>query len=345
MKRAHLSLAACLLAAALAVGGLPPQASLARFEFTQAHMGTRFKIILYAKDSETATLASNLAFERIARLDATMSDYRETSELMRLSKRAGEGWIRVSDDLFRVLARSQQLARRTLGAFDVTVGPLVRLWRRARRTEALPERLRLKRAREVTGYRWLHLDRKTHSVRLDKKGMILDLGGIAKGYAADEAIAVLKRAGIRSALVAAGGDIVAGDPPPAASAWTVAIAPLESSAEPPTRFLALTNAAVSTSGDAEQYAEIGGARYSHILDPRTGRALTGHSSVTVVARSGMESDSLATAASVLGPKRGLKLIDQTPGAAALFIQGSGNQIHAFESKHWKSVPISRPEKM
>ena len=311
--------------------------SLARFEFSESHMGTRFRIVVYAATAQAAQVASTAAFERISRLDATMSDYRETSELMLLCKGEPGKEVRLSEDLLRVLVKSQELAERSKGAFDVTVGPMVRLWRRARRTGELPDRQKLAEALESTGYTRLHLDPKERSATLQKSGMFLDLGGIAKGYAADEAMAVLNRHGLKRALVAAGGDIAVGEPPPGTDGWTIAIAQLESVSVPPSRLLVLHDAAVSTSGDANQNVEIGGVRYSHIVDPRTGLALMGRSSVTVVAADCTTSDSLATAASVLGPQEGLRLIDSTKGAAAIFVQAEGSGIRSFESSRWRQI--------
>ena len=163
--------------------------------------------------------------------------------------------------------------------------------------------------------------------------MQLDLGGIAKGFAADGAAQVLSRHGIGRALVAAGGDIVATDAPPGQPGWTVAIAGVEGA---DAGSVSLRHAAVSTSGDAEQFVEIGGVRYSHIIDPRTGRALTGRSSVTVVAADGMTSDSLATAVSVLGSEKGMRLVDATEGAAALLVTAGPAGTNAYESKRWRA---------
>jgi thiamine biosynthesis lipoprotein len=323
------SIATCLVLAAVIVSALTP--SHVRYEFSESHMGTRFGIILYSRDAKTAKRASTAAFECIGRLDAIMSDYRETSELTRVCLEAHKRWVEVSDDLFRALAESQRLAARTGGAFDITAGPVVRLWRHARRTGRMPERERLARALDLTGYEKLRLDEKTRSVRLDKPGMLLDLGGIAKGYAADRAIAVLKQHGIRRALVAAGGDIVVSDPPPGASGWVIA--------NPAGGHFLMRNQAVSTSGDAEQYVEIDGARYSHIVDPGTGFGVTGPGSVTVVAPNGAAADSLATAVSVLGAERGLKLIDATKGAAAMVVQAAGGGPRITESSRWKRCRI------
>ena len=294
-------------------------------------MGTQFNIILYARDANTATRVSNAAFSRIEQLDAIMSDYRATSELMMLCGRSGGEWVKVSAPLFDILARSQELSMVTDGAFDVTVGPVVRLWRRARRTGEMPDQGSLAKAMQLVGYRKLELDKKTRSVRLAKSGMLLDLGGIAKGYAADEAIAVLKQNGIRSALVAAGGDVVVSGPPPGARRWVIGIAPIDRTNEPPKDYLYLSNAAVSTSGDSEQYVEIGELRYSHIVDPRTGLGLTNRICVTVVSRSGTVSDSVATAASVLGSERGFRLINETKGASGLIRQVTPEGIRTLSS--------------
>jgi len=334
----NLAFAALLASAAAGQTSSPSPTGLSRFEFAQAHMGTQFRIVLYARDAEIAAKASTAAFERIARLDATMSDYRETSELMMACKQATRRWVRLSPDLFRILARSQQMARRSGGAFDVTVGPVVRLWRRARRMNALPDAEKLAVARQQVGYRWLRLDARRQAMRLERSGMRIDLGGIAKGYAADAALAVLKAHGVSIALIAAGGDIVAGQPPPGSNGWTVAVRGLSSTDEATMIHLRLANAAVSTSGDAEQFVEIDGARYSHIIDPRTGQALTIRRSVTVVALNGTASDALATAASVLGAARGRRLIDHTPGAAAHIEQMRGDRLLVSESKHWREIP-------
>ncbi|MCS6852317.1 MAG: FAD:protein FMN transferase [Gemmataceae bacterium] len=302
--------------------GQAAEPALERHTFAEPHMGTRFKIILYAPDQATAQQAARAAFARVAELDRIMSDYDAASELMQLCRKAGGPPVRVSEDLFRVLLRAQEMSRRSDGAFDVTIGPVVKLWRRSRKTLRLPEPTALRQALELVGHQRLRLDESTRSVQLLQPGMQLDLGGIAKGYAADAAQQVLRKHGIHRALVAAGGDIVVSGPPPEAPrGWTIGITPLDDDpTTPPKRYLTLQNAAVSTSGDAEQYVEIECRRYSHIVDPRTGIGLVGRVSATVVARDGTTADSLATALVVLGPDKGMPVIDATEGAAALFIR-------------------------
>ena len=158
--------------------------------------------------------------------------------------------------------------------------------------------------------------------------MRLDLGGIAKGYAADEALRVLCTRGIDRALVDAGGDVVIGDPPPGRIGWRIGIAPLEVDGAP-SRYLTLAQSAIATSGDAFQFVEIGGQRYSHIVDPRTGFGLNHRQSVTVRARDGITADSLATAVSVLGPEEGLQLIKATGGARALIVEVVDGNVKEF----------------
>jgi thiamine biosynthesis lipoprotein len=293
---------------------------LDRFEFSEPHMGTKFRIVLYATDEATAKKASRAAFDRVAALDAMLSDYRQSSELMQLCAKAGGPPVKVSEELFFVLAKAEATSRLSDGAFDVTVGPVVQLWRLSRRTQRLPEPEQLAKALALVGWKNVVLDPKERTVKLLKPGMLLDLGGIAKGYAGDEAHKVLKAHGITRALVAGGGDIVVSGPPPGKDGWEIAIRPLlelEGNAGPR---LILHDGAVSTSGDANQHVEIDGKRYSHIVDPKTGIGLVGRMSATVVARDGTTSDSLTKIAAVLGPERGFKLIETVEGASARFIR-------------------------
>lgn len=303
-------------------------------------MGTTFRIVLYATTATQADRAVTAAFTRIAALDARLSDYRESSELSQLTRRAVGRAIPVSPDLFRILDAGQRLAARTDGAFDLTAGPLTRLWRRAHRQIALPSEAELADALAVTGYRKLILNRRARTARVTVPGMQLDAGGIAKGYAADAALAVLQRHGIRRALVAAGGDIRVGDPPPDAPGWEIVLAGLDPERAAPGSPLTLVDRGVSTSGDAEQWVEIDGRRYSHIVDPRTGIGLTGRRSVTVVAANAMTSDMLATAVTVLGPREGIALVDSHPDAAALVgvMSATGEEWH--QSRRWDQTGVS-----
>ncbi len=286
---------------------------LARYAYTEYHMGVDVRLIVYAPDKPTAERACIAAFERFAQLDAMMSDYRPDSELMRLCARAGGPPVPVSPDLFRVLERAQQVAERSDGAFDVTCGPLVALWRQARKTHVLPSVEAITQALALVGWRKMALDTRKHTVRLLVAGMKLDLGGIGKGYADDCAQTTLRQHGITRALVEAGGDIVVSDPPPGETGWKIQTA--SQSKDKPALMLLLANRAISTSGDTEQFVEIGGLRYSHIVDPRTGQALTDRIQVTILAGNGLTSDSLSKVVSVLGREKGEPITHTYPDVA------------------------------
>lgn len=303
-------------------------------------MGTHFQILVYAPDRDTAHKAATDAFARIASLNATMSDYDKASELMRLCAKAGGPPVPVSAELFFVLSRAQEVSRQSDGAFDVTVGPVVKLWRKARKQRKLPDADKLAEARALVGWRNVRLDADQRTVQLLKAGMQLDLGGIAKGYAADEALAVLKKHGLKRALVAAGGDIALGAAPPDAEGWKIAIATLPGEKDPGR--LILHHAAVSTSGDAEQFVEIDGKRYSHIVDPRTGIGLVGRMSATVVARKGIDSDSLTKVVAVLGAEKGVKIIEANEGASARMVRKNGDEFETIVSKRFPKLhPVEK----
>jgi FAD:protein FMN transferase len=316
---------------------------LSRFEFEETHMASPFHIVLYSTGETFARRASRAAYDRIAALNAILSDYDPESELSRLAQSAGSGPVPVSPDLFEVLRRSKEIYERSQGAFDVTIAPVGRLWRRARRDHKLPDPARLAEARSLVGSNNMVLDPNARTVELKKQGMKLDVGGIAKGYAAQAALEVLKKEGVTRALVGGAGDIVVGDSPPDGAGWKVAIAPLEPGKGGPTRVLSLTNAAVSTAGDAERFVVIDGHRYSHIINPSTAVGVEDRASVTVVAPDGATADALETTVYVMGPERGLKLVDDTPGASAIFVRLTPQGIKTFESSRFKRVPLAPPD--
>ncbi|HLW64074.1 MAG TPA: FAD:protein FMN transferase [Gemmataceae bacterium] len=319
----------------LFVPGVARADSPMRFEYEQQHMGTKFRIVLYAANKETADRAAKEAFTRVAELNRIMSDYDPKSELMQLCAQFDQSNhppVKVSPDLFFVLSKGQELAKKSDGAFDMTVGPVVKLWRIARRIQKMPEEKDLAEAKSKVGYQKMELDEKERTVRLLVPGMRLDLGGIAKGYAADEVQAVLKKDGITSALVAAGGDIAVSDAAPNSPGWKIGIEPLTK--DSPQRYLRLHNAAVSTSGDAEQFTLINGVRYSHIIDPKTGLGLSGRRSVTVVAQKGIDSDSMTKAVMILPPKKALELVEATDGAAAMITVLTDKGEEVKTSKRW-----------
>jgi thiamine biosynthesis lipoprotein len=215
-----------------------------RYEFHQTEMAVPLHIVIYAPDNATASLAARAAFARFHELNAILSDYDPESELRRLCDNSSEGKaVRVSDDLWRVLQRSLELSERSEGAFDVTIGPIVRLWRSARHTKELPSPESLAGARKKVGYRYVRLDPRHQTVELLKSNMRLDLGGIAKGYAVDEAMKELRKHGIARMMVEAGGNIGLGDPPPDKSGWRIGVAPPDANS-PPRQYLNLSKVAL-----------------------------------------------------------------------------------------------------
>ncbi|MEE9129749.1 MAG: FAD:protein FMN transferase, partial [Phycisphaerales bacterium] len=240
-----------------------------------------------------------------------LSDYRADSEAMRLSAASGGPPVHVSDDLFRLVLRAKEISNASDAAFDITVGPLAQLWRRARQTGTRPTLEEIDTAKLAVGARRIRLNEENQTIQLRQPKMQLDFGGIGKGFAADEALVTLAHAGITRCLVDLGGDIRVGDPPWGKSAWSIALPPRLHEG-PPT--IDLIQAAVATSGDTEQYVLIDGRRYSHIIDPRTGIALTNRVIVTVVAGDATTADALASAASVLGPECAMGLAIRFPGS-------------------------------
>lgn len=277
---------------------------LERFEFTETHMGSPVHIVLYTKNAAHAKAAATAAFARMARLDLAFSDYNPESELMKLVDTFATELkppVAVSPDLFDILQRSAAVSQATGGAFDITAAPVIRQWRRARRDHKMPTADNLREALARVDYRRIRLLPDTRQVQL-QPGTRLDLGGIAKGYAAVEMLRVLEKEGTPRALVSVAGDIAAGDAPPGKPGWRVDVAGLNPTRDKPPATIDVARAAVSTSGDAERYVELDGRRYSHIVDPKTGLGVVRRASVTVVSSLDVSADAYATALFLLGPQ-------------------------------------------
>jgi thiamine biosynthesis lipoprotein len=317
------------------IAGSVSAQGLERFTFAEPHLGTIVELTLYAPEETVANDAARAAFARVKELDLIFSDYKPDSEVMRLCEQAGSGRaMKVSPELLALLKQSVAVSERSDGAFDVTIGPLTRLWRRARKAKMLPKPEEIAEAKWLVGWKLVEFNDAGHSVELKRRGMQLDFGGIAKGYIAKEISQMLGGRGLSQTLIAVAGDIVAGDPPPSAAAWKVGVAHLDRRNGASSRLLLLKNRAISTSGDAFQFVEIGGVRYSHIVDPQTGLGLTHRSSVTVIAKDGAIADALATAVCVRGPVRGLKLIDDYADIDALIVQATDDDVRVLESTNF-----------
>ncbi|HEY5479844.1 MAG TPA: FAD:protein FMN transferase [Verrucomicrobiae bacterium] len=330
-----------LLAALLLLAGcrsVPPEKPLERFAFSHPAMGTLISITLYASDPAAAKAAAAAAFQRIDALEDILSDYQADSELMRLCDQPFGTPVPVSVELFEVLQRAQKISQLSDGAFDVTVGPYIRLWRFARKRKVLPTPAEIAAARVAVGWQKLRLDQRARTVTLLVPNMRLDLGSIGKGYAADQALRLLKGRGIDRALVAASGDIAIGNPPPGQRGWKLGIAAFDGSTNAPPRTLLLHNAGISTSGDTEQFIEINGVHYSHIVNPATGLGMTERIQSTVIGPDATTTDSLDTTVSLLGVGRGLALIDSWPHTAALVVTKEGGRTQTFPSRRFGQIP-------
>ncbi len=293
-------LALLLLAAPLATADT-------RHQFSRPLMGTTFSITCDHPDPALAEKAADEAFAAAAEINAVASDYDPDSELSRLSAVPVGRPVELSPTLYELLDTARRTAELTDGRYDPTLGTLTRLWRETRRTRTLPDAETLAAARAATGWRHYTLDPDQRTLTLAVPGMRFDLGGIAKGYAADRMLAVMRKHGIPRTSIVAGGDIAAGDAPTGRDAWKVGLKTFDK--EKPDEVIDLENAAVSTSGDLHQFVEIDGVRYSHILDPETGLGLTEPIAVSVIAPRATLTDPLATAACVAGGDKAKKLLE------------------------------------
>jgi thiamine biosynthesis lipoprotein len=308
---------------------------LERFEFEHPQMGTQFRIALYSGDAQRANAAAAAAFVVLDRLNASLSDYEPDSELSRLS-RASESaaptdWIAVSDDLAFVLERAAQIAKASGGAFDISCGKAARLWRRAIRERELPAAEALAAALAATDWRAVELSADGSSARLLRRGMRLDLGGIAKGYALDRMLQTLREHGIDSALVDGGGDVAALAPPPGARGWLVRVRALDALGAASDPLIELAHAAIATSGDLFQSVELDGVRYSHLVDPRSGLGLSARGAASVIAADATSADALATATCVLGEQGAQELWASFPGFEFRWISAEPDDRHSVES--------------
>ncbi|MFC4221279.1 FAD:protein FMN transferase [Flagellimonas marina] len=313
------------------ISGLSGQ-DLERYSFSRPAMGTQLNIILYATSAQKANEASKAMFERVDYLNSILSDYNPESEVNLLyQKSQSNTWVSVSDDLFELLNLSKKISKSTQGAFDVTLGKYTRLWRQSRKEKKLPSVGELI-DRKVFGYQNIRLRAKDKSVKIKNPEILIDFGGIAKGYTAQQLLILLEENCIEHALVDFGGDITASAAPPHKTGWHIEVNYGEGKGEV-SEILSVRNLSVATSGDRYQKIKTNDNTYSHIIDPATGLGITKPVQVTVISKSGALADSYATAFSVMGLERIKK-----------FVRKPKNQnVHALVSyvenntlKVWKS---------
>lgn len=296
-----------------------PALQAAWYQDTQPIMGTRVHAELWEADPPTAHRLLAAVMAEMRRIEAAYSPYLEDSELSRLNREAPRGWVAVSDELLDLLARSAQVSELTGGAFDVTYASVGRYY--DYRAGQRPDADTVREAVDAIDYRHVEIDREGGRVRYARPEVYVDLGGIAKGYAVDRCIEILRDAGVTQASISAGGDsYILGDR--RGEPWTVGIRDPRDAGRM-AAVLPLMDTAVSTSGDYERFFDEGGVRYHHIIDPDTGDSARGSWSVTILGPDATFTDALSTSVFVLGPERGLALIDRLPGIDAIIIDSQG----------------------
>jgi thiamine biosynthesis lipoprotein len=316
------------------LSGLFTHAQEKKFLFTENKMGSPFNLVLVTDDSLKAVTLARECFALVDTLNSLFSDYDSTSELSRLNAKAGKEPMIVSSRLWNLLISSRRAWLQSKHAFDITIGPLSRLWRKARKEKRFPDSSAVAERKALVGFQQLQLHPADHSVYLPQKGMQLDLGGIAKGYAAQEVVNYLTRKGITHALADAGGDMVMSQPPPNSRGWTIGVNVPETTDDLLPEKLLLQNKAVATSGDAYQYIEHKGRRYSHIADPRTGYGISSQRNVTVIADDGALADWLATACSILSIQEAMQLVKKMK-AELLITELRNKQVVYYDSPEFK----------
>lgn len=322
-----------LLRTAIALGLAVPTASLAeRHQFEQPCMGTVFTIVVHSDaEADEVKAAAERAFAIGQKLDSIFSDYKADSTVGLFHREpAGEAFS-ISPEFRDLIQLAAKFHRETGGAFDVANGSLTRLWRFSQRTEKLPEADVLRKAISAAGMKNIDFDAAKRTLRRTSSDTRLDFGGIAKGHAADHMLASLKADGFPSTSVAAAGDIAVGAPPPSQSGWRIELRPYGDRPES-ARVILLAHAAVSTSGNAEQFISIGGVRYSHIVDPKTGLGMTAARAASVIAPTAAQADAYATALCLLG-RSGLERI-----TADKAVHGAVFEESAADSEFSKGFP-------
>ena len=305
----------------------------------QAIMGTEVRVELWHEDAAVARTAMDAVMDEMHRIDALMSPFKPDSELSRINREAAQKPVVISQEMFDLIARSLEFSKLSGGAFDITFSSVGYLY--DYREHIKPSDAEIAKALPGVNYRHLQLDRKRRSIHFARSGVRIDLGGIAKGYAVDNCIALLKKRGITNAIVTAGGDSrLLGDR--RGRPWKVGIR------DPRRRddvamVLQLVDVAISTSGDYERYFEVDGVRHHHIINPKTGKSASGVRSVTVIGPDGVTTEGLTKSVFVRGPEEGMRLIESLPNVDAIVIDATGNIFYSARLRanaHGEQQPLA-----
>jgi FAD:protein FMN transferase len=313
-----------------------PTTELIRYEDSRVSMASTYTIVAYGSEPEQLKRIVNEALDEVDRIDRLMSNYKKESQLSRVNRQAAIAPVEIDSELFDFLGECLRYSRLSDGAFDITVGPLMRAWGFFRGEGRMPKKTELSAALEKVGYRKVILNEREKTVRFERPGVELDLGGIAKGYAVDRVVALLKERGIERALVSAGGSTIYGlGSPPASAGWEIKVQdPLDQR-----KFvgaISLNNRALSVSGNYEKFFEMNGVRYSHIMDPRTGMPVQGILSVIVLTATGTAGDALDNVFYVLGVEKSRKIMEKFPDTEAQFFVSDAG-------KRWKMIRLGYDE--
>ena len=305
-----------------------------KFTFQRPKMGSPFIITVFTDDSLTLLPIIEKAYSRVDTLNQIFSDYLDSSEINTVCQKV-HIWQPISKDLFHLLKISADAYKMTNGCFDITVGQVVKVWRKARKAKQMPNDAELQGALRKTGFKKIEIDDKSSQIRFNTEGVLLDFGGIVKGFAAQEVVDILTKNGFPYCLVDAGGDLVARQKPRFGQAksegWKIGISLPNSDKKLMIQLLSIENQSVATSGDTYQFFEHNGKRYSHIVNPKTGLGVTHQRNVTVIAPDGTTADWLATACSILPIRKALRLIKKYPHTALLILENKKGKIKSVQS--------------
>lgn len=301
--------------------GMTPPSRGVVVKRAQMHMGTLVSVTAVASDNELGHKAVQAGFDEIKRLERLLSTWIPESELSQVNAEAGRRPVTVSRDTLDLVVRSLEIARLTEGGFNIAVGPAVEVWSVTER-ERIPNDAELERLKVLVDWDSIQVNRDVLTIFLPREGMRIDVGGIGKGYAADRAVAEMKRAGADGGVVALSGDIKTFGALPEAAGFPVGIKhPRKEGAL--IAVIDLQDEAISTAGDYERFFERNGVRYHHILDPKTLRPARSCQSVTVIGKEGTLVDGLDTGIFVLGPDRGMALVERLPNVEAVIVDDQG----------------------
>jgi thiamine biosynthesis lipoprotein len=310
-----------LVALLVGCASVPGQSDPVVVKRAQMQMGTLVSITVVARNEAVAHAAATAGFAEIRRLEELLSTWISTSELSRVNASAGIKPIHVSTDTLAVVHRAMQAAEMTDGGFNIAIGPAVEAWS-VTDGQRIPEESELDALRPLVDLQAVHVDVREQTIYLDKAGMRIDVGGIGKGYAADQAVEALRRAGAIAGVVALSGDIKTFGRIPGGKRFPVGIQHPRKDGSV-LAWIDLEDEAISTAGDYERFFERDGVRYHHILDPRTLQPARSCQSVTVVAREGIWADGLDTGIFVMGVELGMQLVEALPDVEAIIVDAEG----------------------